>query len=331
MLVYPSGPDPFLLLLLALLFDLMFADMAPVFRYLPHPVAVVGGAVSFFDRRLNRPERSDRQRRARGALVVAVMIAAAALTGWAVAAWLRLWSFGWAGEALVVAALLAQRSLFEHVAKVAAALAKDGLAAGRAAVAHIVGRDPLSLDEFAVARAAIESLFENFSDGVVAPCLWYACFGLPGLFVYKTANTMDSMIGHRSPRYLHFGWAAARLDDLMNLAPARLSGVLIGLAAFALPGARGFPAFRTMLKDAAKHRSLNAGWPEAAAAGALGLALAGPRRYGVTVVQDPWLGDGRARATPADIARALRLYLAAGALFAALLAIGAAARYWLRV
>jgi adenosylcobinamide-phosphate synthase len=326
MLLYPTGPDPFLLLLLALLFDLMFADMEPVFRFLPHPVAIAGSVVSWLDRRLNRPERSDRTRRARGVLVLALMIGAAAPAGWAVTAWLRLWNFGWAGEALVVAVLLAQRSLFEHVAKIAAALAKEGLAAGREAVAHIVGRDPLSLDEFAVARAAIESLFENFSDGVVAPALWYLCFGLPGIFVYKTVNTMDSMIGHRSPRYLHFGWAAARFDDLLNLVPARLSGVLIALAAFALPGTHGFAAFRTLLKDAGKHRSPNAGWPEAAAAGALGLALAGPRRYGNALVQDPWLGDGRARATPGDIARGLRLYLAAGALFAALLAGGAAAR-----
>src|SRR6266852_3626385 len=161
------------------------------------------------------------------------------------------------------------------------------------------------------ARAAIESLAENFSDGVVAPALFYALFGLPGIFVYKTANTLDSMIGHKTPHYLQFGWAAARLDDLLNLVPARLSGVLLAAAALATPRARALPALRTMLRDARKHRSPNAGWPEAAAAGALDLALAGPRRYQGHVVNDPWLGEGRARATPADIDRALRLYLTA--------------------
>ncbi len=219
-----------------------------------------------------------------------------------------------------MAVLLAQRSLYDHVAAVRDALDRRGLAAGREAVSHIVGRDPESLDEYGVARAAIESLAENFSDGVVAPALFYALFGLPGIFVYKTANTLDSMIGHKTPRYLQFGWAAARLDDLLNLVPARLSGVLLAAAALATPRARALPALRTMLRDARKHRSPNAGWPEAAAAGALDLALAGPRRYQGHVVNDPWLGEGRARATPADIDRALRLYLTACLLQAALVA-----------
>jgi len=210
-----------------------------------------------------------------------------------------------------VAVLLAQRSLFEYVARVGDALLRNGLTQGREAVAHIVGRDIQSLDEHGVARAAIESLAENFSDAVVAPAFWYALFGLPGLFVYKTVNTLDSMIGHRTPRYLQFGWAAARLDDLLNLVPARLSGVLLTAAALVSPQARVAPAFRVMLRDARKHRSPNAGWPEAATAGALDLALAGPRRYHGEIVDDPWLGDGRARATVADIGRALRLYMIA--------------------
>jgi adenosylcobinamide-phosphate synthase len=224
---------------------------------------------------------------------------------------LRAIHLGWALEALLVAVLLAQRSLYDHVAAVRDGLERRGLDGGREAVSHIVGRDPQSLDEYGVARAAIESLVENFSDGVVAPALFYALFGLPGIFVYKTANTLDSMIGHKTPRYLQFGWAAARLDDLLNLVPARLSGVLLAAAALATPRAQALPALRIMLRDASKHRSPNAGWPEAAAAGALDLTLAGPRRYNGRVVNDPWLGDGRARATTADINRALRLYMTA--------------------
>jgi adenosylcobinamide-phosphate synthase len=181
-------------------------------------------------------------------------------------------------------------------------------------VRHIVGRDPMSLDEHGVARAAIESLAENFSDGVVAPVLWTILFGLPGLFVYKTANTLDSMIGHLSPRYRSFGWAAARLDDVLNLAPARLAALLIAAAALVTPQTSSGAALRIMLRDAGKHRSPNAGWPEAAMAGALGLALAGPRRYAERVVADPWIGDGRARAVPTDMFRALLIYVVACAL-----------------
>jgi adenosylcobinamide-phosphate synthase len=320
----PFGPasDPFAILLLALGIDLAFGDMAVVFRYLPHPVAIVGQAIGFFDRRLNREGRSDAARQFRGAATVVVLVGSAAALGWLVQEYLGVVHYAWIIEALLVAVLLAQRSLFEHVAAVGKALQAEGLAAGRDAVAKIVGRDPESLDEHGVARAAIESLFENFSDGVIAPAFWYLLLGLPGLFAYKTANTLDSMIGHRSPRYLYFGWAAARFDDGLNWIPARLTAVLVWLAALVLPGAHALGSVRTTLADAKKHRSPNAGWPEAAAAGTLGLALGGPRRYLSTVMNEPWLGDGRARATVADIGSALTLYIAAAACFAALLAIG---------
>jgi len=200
------------------------------------------------------------------------------------------------------------------VKAVADGLRDGGLAGGRAAVSMIVGRDPDSLDGPGVARAAIESCAENFSDGVVAPVFWYVVLGLPGIMVYKTVNTLDSMIGHRSERYRAFGWASARFDDLLNLVPARLAGVLIAAAALATRGARPGAALRTMLRAAGKHRSPNAGWPEAAMAGALGLALAGPRRYGTEVVRDPWIGDGRAQAGEADIRAALRVMVTACAM-----------------
>jgi adenosylcobinamide-phosphate synthase len=227
-------------------------------------------------------------------------------------------------EAALIGVLVAQRSLYEHVAAVANALDVGGLPAGRAAVSHIVGRDPTSLDSHGVARAAIESLAENFSDGVVAPVFWYLLLGLPGLFVYKMANTLDSMIGHRTPHYRSFGWAAARFDDLLNLVPAPISGLLLVAAAVFTKTGRPDRALVIMLRDGRKHHSPNAGWPESAMAGALGLALAGPRRYPGGLVADPWLGDGSARAATTDIIRALRLFR-----FACLIEAGLLAGAWL--
>jgi adenosylcobinamide-phosphate synthase len=212
---------------------------------------------------------------------------------------------------LIASTLIAQRSLYQHVANVRTAFAEGGLAEARQAVAMIVGRDPEQLDEAGVSRAAIESCAENFSDGVVAPVFWLALFGLPGILVYKAINTADSMIGHRTTRYENFGWAAARLDDLTNLAPARLAGGLLALAAPLVRGSIA-AAWRVMRRDATKHRSPNAGWPESAMAGALGLALAGPRIYGGTTVDDPFLNaEGRQAATPEDIGRALKVMLGA--------------------
>jgi adenosylcobinamide-phosphate synthase len=221
---------------------------------------------------------------------------------------------------LIASTLIAQRSLYQHVVRVRTAFADGGLAEARRAVSMIVGRDPDQLDEAGVCRAAIESCAENFSDGVVAPVFWLALLGLPGLIAYKAINTADSMIGHLSPRYASFGWAAARLDDLVNLIPARLSGLLVAAVAPVAGGATA-TALKMMWRDAAKHRSPNAGWPESATAGALGLALAGPRRYGERVVDDAFLNAGaRKEATAGDIGRALDLLNAACLLQAAVYA-----------
>jgi len=311
--------DPLLLLVAGLAIDAVFGDLPAVFRHIPHPVVLVGRAVGFFDRKLNRDKRSEARRRDRGILTVIALVGAAMASGWLVERLCRATALGAAVECLPIAILVAQRSLYEHVAQVAVALETAGLAGGRAAVRHIVGRDPLSLDRHGVARASIESLAENFSDGVVAPAFWFLLLGLPGLFAYKTANTLDSMIGHRTPHYRSFGWAAARLDDLLNLVPARISGLLLAAAAVFDGHARPRDALLVMLRDAKKHRSPNAGWPEAAMAGALGLALAGPRRYPKGLVDDPWLGEGTARAATAHIGRALRLYRLACLITAGLL------------
>jgi adenosylcobinamide-phosphate synthase len=307
-MLWPGGYDPLLLLLAGIVIDAVLGEMPRVFAVVPHPIVLAGRAVGFFDRKLNRAHRSERSRRERGIVTVIVLVGAAAALGAALHVLCGENLVGAAIEALAIGLLLAQRSLFEHVAAVAAALQSGGLPAGREAVRHIVGRDPASLDRHGVARAAIESLAENFSDAVVAPAFWYLLLGLPGLFAYKMANTLDSMIGHRNERYRAFGWAAARFDDLLNLVPAPLSGLLIVSAALFADDSRPGPALRIMLRDGRKHHSPNAGWPEAAMAGALGLALAGPRHYAEGVVNDPWLGDGTPLAGPADIIRALRLY-----------------------
>lgn len=298
--------DPFFLLLAGLAIDAAIGESLT--RHLPHPVVLAGRAIAFFDKRLNREYRSESARRLRGVLTLILCVGAAAALGAALGRILSVSLVGAVIEAVIIAVFLAQRSLFEHVAAVAVALDKSGLEAGREAVSRIVGRDPASLDRHAVVRAAIESLAENFSDGVVAPVLFYLLFGLPGLFAYKMANTLDSMIGHQSEHYRSFGWAAARFDDLLNLVPSRLSALLLAAAAVFLKGARPGGAFKIMLRDGRKHRSPNAGWPEAAMAGALALSLAGPRRYAGVVVTDPWLGDGTARAATRDLARALNLY-----------------------
>ncbi len=300
--------NPLLLLAAGLALDAWFGDMPALFARVPHPVVLAGRAVAFFDRKLNREIRSEVSRRVRGILTVITLVGFAAALGLAIERICCGSLIGAVIEILLIAVLVAQRSLFEHVADVTRALDRGGLAAGREAVRHIVGRDPMSLDAHGVARAAIESRAENFSDGVVAPVFWYLLLGLPGLFAYKMANTLDSMIGHRTQHYRSFGWGAARFDDLINLAPARISGLLIAAAALFAEKGRPGRALAIMLRDGRKHRSPNAGWPEGAMAGALGLALAGPRHYPEGVVVDPWVGEGTARAATSDIARALGLY-----------------------
>ena len=209
---------------------------------------------------------------------------------------------------LLAATLPAQRSLNDHVVAVADALDNGGVEAGRTSVGMIVGRNTAVLDEAGVSRAAIESLAENFSDGVVAPIFWTAMFSLTGGVLYKAANTADSMIGHKNEKYSAFGWAAARFDDLINLPASRISAVLIILAAALIPGCSAWNAIKAVRRDAPRHRSPNAGWPEAAMAGALGLKIAGPRLYGSEMVEDAYMGDGRREASVVDIRRALMVY-----------------------
>jgi adenosylcobinamide-phosphate synthase len=306
-----ASPETLLVLLLALAIDAAVGDMPALFRVVPHPVRLTGRLIEALENRLNRERRSEARRKVRGLVAVLVLGTLAAALGWVIAAVSRAYPYALILELFVVVVLVAQRGLFDHVRAVAMALRDEGLEAGKARVGRIVGRDLDHLDEHGVARAAIESCAENFSDAVVAPAFWYILLGLPGLMLYKAVNTMDSMIGHRSKRYRAFGMAAARFDDLLNLVPARLSGVIVSTAALFTPTANAARALEVMIRDARKHSSPNAGWPEGAMAGALGLALAGPRRYGEVVADDPWIGDGRARATHRDINRALYLFVVA--------------------
>lgn len=265
-----------------------------LFRAIRHPVVWAGNLIAALDRRLNRGP----YRRAAGVAAVAVLAVAAILPTAALSQLLP-----WPLLAALASTLIAQRSLHSYVAAVATALETGGVTAGRAAVAHIVGRDPATLDTAAVVRAAIESLAENFSDGVTAPVFWCCVAGLPGIAFYKAVNTADSMIGHRTPRHEAFGWAAARLDDVINLPASRLSALWLALAS-----GTAATALRAVRRDSRKHRSPNAGWPEAAMAGGLGLRLAGPRVYDGVRVDDAWMGAGRAEATVADLRRALSVY-----------------------
>ena len=293
---------------LALLAERLLGYPAPLFALAAHPVVWMGTLLGALERRLNRRHWSGSARRLGGAVALAVVLAATVGCALALQGLTRLLPQGWVLEALLATPLLAQRHLGAAVRRVEEQLA-DSLAAGRLAVGEIVGRDTTVLDEAGVARAAIETLAENTSDAVVAPLLWLALFGLPGIAAYKAINTADSMVGHRSDRYRHFGWASARLDDLVNLLPSRLTAVLFAAAATVI-GADAGGALRAAWRDAGRHASPNAGWPEAAMAGALGVQLGGPRSYGGHTMALPAMGAGRAMLTPADIGAARRLYRA---------------------
>nr|WP_047578052.1 adenosylcobinamide-phosphate synthase CbiB [Methylobacterium sp. ZNC0032] len=314
------------LLVLALTIEAAFGYPQRFYAAIGHPVTWIGRLIGRLDRGLNRESASFAQRKAMGLLALGLLLAVTIALSVPIQ---RLClSFGLLGLvplAFLASTLIAQRSLYEHVARVAEGLERDGLEGGRRAVSMIVGRNPQTLDEAGVSRAAIESLAENFSDGIVAPAFWLGAGGLPGIVAYKAINTADSMIGHRTPRHLAFGWASARLDDLVNLPASRLTALLLIVSAALDRNADAAGAWRALRRDAGKHRSPNAGWPEAAMAGALGLRLAGPRVYGETRVEDHWMGDGRAGANAADIRRALTLYKRSCSLLWALAALLAAA------
>jgi adenosylcobinamide-phosphate synthase len=304
-------------MLVAMVVDAALGWPDRIYDRIGHPVTWIGALIDKADQQLNLESDAFWKRRLMGVIVclgvTSLAILVAQLVVWCLPGGL------WGGVLTGVLAwpLVAGRSLYDHVRRVAAPLARRDLQGARDAVAMIVGRDPMRLDTPGVARAALESLAENASDGVVAPLFWGAIFGLPGIAAYKAINTMDSMIGHMSPRHRAFGWAAARLDDLVNLVPARLTGLLFILVA---GSARG-TALKVMIADAGHHRSPNAGWPEAALAGALGIRLSGPRSYGGAISSEPWVNEGAPDPGAMDLGRGLNLYLAAVLALAGLMAV----------
>jgi adenosylcobinamide-phosphate synthase len=311
------------LAVIAMLIELCLGYPERLLGAIGHPVTWIGHLIGALDRSLNRETIGRKERRAAGVVAVLILLGVVAAIAFSVQHALLRLPFGILAVGLLASTLVAQRSLHRHVADVAGALEKDNVAFGRDAVSHIVGRDTAGLDAAGIARAAIESLAENFSDAIVAPVIWMVIGGLPGAALYKAINTADSMIGHRTPSHAAFGWAAARLDDLVNLPASRLSALLLVVAASLSNGASAAAAWRAVRRDAGHHRSPNAGYPEAAMAGALGLSLAGPRAYAGVLVKDAMMGDGGRDANAADIRRALALYRTADAILIALLAVAA--------
>lgn len=303
-------------MVVAMAVDALLGWPSWLFARIGHPVTWLGRLIGAIDAGWNRDSDPPAFRRAAGVAGALAVIALSVVVGWALQSLLP---WGWVEIVLVgilAWPLVALRLLHDHVADVAKPLRAGDIAAAREAVSRIVGRDPAMLDEAGIARAAIESLAENASDGIVAPVFWGALFGLPGILGYKAINTLDSMIGHRSERHEAFGWAAARIDDVANFIPARLTGFL-----FVLLAPQRSEALSCMMRDARRHRSPNAGWPEAAMAGALGVRLSGPRVYHGSATDEPWLNEAARDPHPADIAAGLTVYRRAMLLLASLLAI----------
>ena len=291
--------------LAALALDAAFGWPRALYRRVGHPVGLFARIIEGCEARWNGAKYAFGTRRALGILTLLILLICVGGSGWAIQHLLfaSLGGWGWLGVAILAWPALAQRSLFDHVRAVGEPIDAGDLTGARTAVGMIVGRDTATLDEAGVARAAIESLAESFCDGVAAPLFWLLLLGLPGVWAYKAVNTADSLIGHREARWRAFGWAAARTDDLANWIPARLSGVLLCLA--------GGGGWRVLWRDARRHASPNAGWPEAAMAGVLGLRLAGPVAYDGVMHDKPWIGDGTIEAGGDEIDRALAVYLRA--------------------
>ncbi len=305
--------NSFALATIALLVEALVGYPTALQHRMGHPVQWMGALINYLDDGLNDPEATASSNRLNGVFAVLALIICCVLPAYIVAKLLSLVPYGWVLNILIATAFIAQKSLGNHVQAVADAL-PHSLSDARVAVSKIVGRDPNQLNESGVAKAALETLAENASDGVVAPAFWYAVLGLPGLVAYKAVNTADSMIGHKSEKYLNFGWAAARLDDVINLPASRLTGALFSLAAVTNGKQAMHNAWNAMWRDAAKHNSPNAGWPEAAMAGALGLQFGGPRSYGGETMQLPTMGNGRSPQNATDISEGLTLFRNAMAL-----------------
>jgi len=297
-------------LLLVLTLDMIIGDPAWLYHRIPHPVVWMGKLLTLLDRGGNRESLSDQSRKLSGILCLIVYLGII----FAISYSFNIWLAGLTSQVLSLTLLILISSVFlscqcllHHIKAVAIALECGDITKARQALSMVVGRDVDKLDQHAISRAAIESLSENYSDGVIAPAFWFLLAGLPGLVLYKAVNTADSMIGHKNAKYLQFGWAAARLDDVMNFIPARLTAFLIISAGFFISSASALTAYQMTIKYSAQHRSPNAGWPEAAMAGALAFKLGGPLSYGAENPQVIWLGEGEEKLTSVDLRKSLQL------------------------
>jgi adenosylcobinamide-phosphate synthase len=297
----------FVMAAFALVIEYFFGYPQILQRAIGHPVEWIGKLIAYLDEGLNDPHSEASDQRNHGFFAVAALCISVGVPALLIEKMLLSFDYGWMINTVLATSLMAQKSLRDHVTAVARTLPQSVIAA-RKEVAKIVGRDPSTLDESGIAKAALESLAENTADGITAPIFWFAIAGLPGIVIYKAINTADSMIGHKSEKYLHFGWAAAKLDDLVNLPASRLTGLLFAGAAWISSKTQAQAALGAMWRDASKHQSPNAGWPEAAMAGALNLKFGGPRNYGGEIIQLAYMGDGRAQMTASDINNGLELY-----------------------
>ncbi|MEO9876487.1 MAG: adenosylcobinamide-phosphate synthase CbiB [Anderseniella sp.] len=293
-------PDFALAMLLALIIDAAIGWPDAVFNRIGHPVTWLGKLIEELEKRLNHATN----RRFKGTCAAMMVIGTASGLAALLAAMSPDGYVGVLIMAVLAWPLIAVRSMHEHVKAVSTPLKDGDIAASRQALSMIVGRDPSQLDEAGIARAGMESLAENTSDGIVAPVFWGVLFGLPGIAAYKAINTLDSMIGHRNERYEAFGWASAKTDDVVNSVPARLTGML-----YVLVSGNPARAMRVMMNNAHKHRSPNAGWPEAALAGALDVRLSGPRVYDGELSQEPWVNGAGRDADAEQLVLGLRLYV----------------------
>ena len=297
-------PGTLIVLVLALVLDAIIGDP----RWIPHPVKGIGVIIRYFDLTFNRQNFSKNHRKIFGFILVIFIVFFFALIGWFITVVVAEISFGWIIELIFIYSMVSQRSMVDHALRVIHALKGNNLSSGRYHVSQIVGRDVSSLNESAISRAAIESVAESFTDGVVAPVFWYLALGLPGILVFKAISTLDSMVGYRNEQYLEFGMAAARFDDFLNWLPARIAGPIIACSACFVPKTSPRTAFHILFRDASKNISPNAGWTEAAMAGALKIRLLGPRKYPGQVMYSSWIGEGEKEADPVDIMRAVQVY-----------------------
>ena len=315
------GDNSLAIVLIALLGEAVLAGIPGLRQLFRAPAAMVRLAAEWFDRRLNRERRSAANRKFRGAIVVVVIAGLAAALGALIGHIAATVTDGWVIETIALALMIAGRGAFDLANRVRRALRRQSLSTARAALAREAPYDTTALDEHAVARGAIEGCARRLCDGIVAPVFWYLLLGLPGIFAYRAINATARTIGHPSPGLAAFGMTAARLDQAVNYLPVPFCGVILSLAALFVPNANPLRGLAVMVRDSRIHVSPASGWTEGAMAGALGLALAGPRHYGDALVSGPWIGDGRARATAGDIGSASYLYVVAFAIVAALVAV----------